>query len=110
MCGIVGYISNNNNHNSLDLGLESLKRLEYRGYDSAGLAYWTIMQRKLSITKRLAGSSPGTKNRQSHSISANPIILHTRWATHGKVTEANAHPHSTAKEISGSFITNNREL
>ncbi|MBU1014863.1 glutamine--fructose-6-phosphate transaminase (isomerizing) [Patescibacteria group bacterium] len=94
MCGIVGYIGNNKD---IALGLEALKRLEYRGYDSAGIAAYdeatgTIVFAKAvgkieNLERKLAGSS----------IGGSPILLHTRWATHGEATEENAHPHADCK-------------
>ena len=92
MCGIVGYVGS---QEAAPLLLDGLKRLEYRGYDSAGIAtlcngHFTIHRSagKLStLLERLAGSSsPGSVG-----------IAHTRWATHGRPTEANAHPHTDCK-------------
>ncbi len=88
MCGIIGYIGPRNVVNVL---VEGLKRLEYRGYDSAGIA--VVHDGTLDI-RRVAG-----KIRQLQQIiEANPVdgefgVGHTRWATHGKPTEENAHPH-----------------
>ena len=101
MCGIVGYISKSNDKNSIAIGIGALKRLEYRGYDSAGLAFWDVsgkivcqkaVGRISNLESRISGNgfSPG-----------DPLILHTRWATHGNVCEANAHPHS---DCTGSFF------
>ena len=92
MCGIVGYVGSKE---AAPLLMEGLKRLEYRGYDSAGIATlcngsFTIHRAagKLStLVEKLAGSSsPGAVG-----------IGHTRWATHGRPTEANAHPHTDCK-------------
>lgn len=92
MCGIVGYISKNGSPNTLKLGIEALKRLEYRGYDSAGFACWNgndifsqkAVGRIAQLEEKINGGNP---------FQANPLILHTRWATTGEVSEANAHPH-----------------
>lgn len=94
MCGIVGYISKDNDTKSIDIGLEALKRLEYRGYDSAGLAFWD--ESRGIICKKAVGriSNLEKKLNPNFFFTTNPIILHTRWATHGEVCEANAHPHS----------------
>ena len=94
MCGIVGYISKKTNKESLGLGIAALKRLEYRGYDSAGLAFWDEETGDIFSQKavgRIANLEEKINGNGSHA--ANPLILHTRWATHGQVTEKNAHPH-----------------
>ena len=88
MCGIVGYIGS---RGATPLLLEGLKRLEYRGYDSAGVA---VMNGKGLETRKAAGKI----SRLETAVTANPIagtagIAHTRWATHGAPTECNAHPH-----------------
>ena len=88
MCGIVGFIGS---RDSVSIILEGLVRLEYRGYDSAGLAVWNedrIMIRrcegKLSGLKELVREQP---------LSGSLGLGHTRWATHGRPSETNAHPH-----------------
>jgi len=88
MCGIVGYVGD---RVATPMLIEGLKRLEYRGYDSAGVA---IMNGKGVETRRAAGKIA----RLESVIAANPPhgtlgIAHTRWATHGPPTETNAHPH-----------------
>jgi len=90
MCGIVGYTGKD-----LALGpvLEGLRKLEYRGYDSAGIALITDAGEKLWIEKRAGKLGNleeilGDKVPNSHSG-----IGHTRWATHGGPTDENAHPH-----------------
>ncbi len=93
MCGIVGYVGK---HRAAEILLNGLKRLEYRGYDSAGIA--AIHDGRLDVTKasgkvqNLADSvySEWSEERQMHSRLG---IAHTRWATHGPPTQANAHPH-----------------
>jgi glucosamine--fructose-6-phosphate aminotransferase (isomerizing) len=91
MCGIIGYIGE---ENAIPILLEGLKRLEYRGYDSAGVA--VIDHGQLAIRKAVGK----LKNLESMVWNAPPTgtigIGHTRWATHGRVTELNAHPHETA--------------
>ena len=89
MCGIVGYIGT---HRAVPIILDGLKRLEYRGYDSAGLAVYCDDD---SLAVRRA---QGKLRNLEDAIRLNPIdgsfgIGHTRWATHGRPTEENAHPH-----------------
>jgi glucosamine--fructose-6-phosphate aminotransferase (isomerizing) len=89
MCGIVGYIGN---RRAVPIILEGLKRLEYRGYDSAGLAVYTDDNR-LELRR-----ASGKLRNLEDAIRLNPLdgafgIGHTRWATHGRPTEENAHPH-----------------
>jgi glucosamine--fructose-6-phosphate aminotransferase (isomerizing) len=93
MCGIVGYLGK---HKAAGILLEGLKRLEYRGYDSSGLA--VIEDGKLTITKRV-GRIKVLLSAVNQAPGISTIgICHTRWATHGEVTENNAHPHLRASE------------
>jgi glucosamine--fructose-6-phosphate aminotransferase (isomerizing) len=88
MCGIVGYTGKREAEPIL---VEGLRRLEYRGYDSAGLA--TITGQRLHVRKR-AGRIAGLTELLAERPAAGCIgISHTRWATHGPATDANAHPH-----------------
>ena len=98
MCGIVGYISKKDNPNSLRMGIEALKRLEYRGYDSSGFAAWDNVKKEIVSQKAVGKIAELEKRIVNNYISANPIILHTRWATTGEVTETNAHPHCDCKK------------
>ncbi|MCA6072517.1 MAG: class II glutamine amidotransferase, partial [Endomicrobium sp.] len=89
MCGIVGYIGKKN---AVDIVFNGLKKLEYRGYDSAGIA--VVIDKELQI-RRSAGKLCHLKeNLKKNPISANIAIGHTRWATHGRSSEENAHPHT----------------
>ena len=88
MGGIVGYIGR---RDAIPVLLEGLRSLEYRGYDSAGLA--VIHRNKLQITKT-AGRVQDLRDRVNDRAKATIGIGHTRWATHGEPTDLNAHPHT----------------
>lgn len=93
MCGIVGYIGT---RKAVPIILDGLKRLEYRGYDSAGIA---VLDGNGQLVVRRAS---GKLRNLEDVIQANPVdgsfgIGHTRWATHGRPTEENAHPHRDSK-------------
>lgn len=88
MCGIVGYIGNKN---SVPILIEGLKRLEYRGYDSAGVG--VISTNKLDVVKTEGKVSALEAMLQKSNLNSNVGIGHTRWATHGVPNTVNAHPH-----------------
>lgn len=88
MCGIVGYIGHKN---SLPILLEGLRRLEYRGYDSAGVAL--VPDHRLVIHKKAGKVADLVKEIGNNGGSAPLGIGHTRWATHGEPNDLNAHPH-----------------
>ena len=92
MCGIVGYIGPKN---SLPILLEGLQRLEYRGYDSAGVAL--IDDSKLQIHKKAGKVADLVAALDGKNVSAQLGIGHTRWATHGEPNDENAHPHWDCK-------------
>ncbi|MFW6255195.1 MAG: glutamine--fructose-6-phosphate transaminase (isomerizing) [Candidatus Sumerlaeota bacterium] len=92
MCGIVGIVSRNNVSPML---LEGLKRLEYRGYDSAGIA--VIQDGELSYQKTVGRVAALEDFANDEKNAANIGIAHTRWATHGEPNETNAHPHFDEK-------------
>src|SRR6202012_2176784 len=91
MCGIVAYLGDKE---AQPLLLEGLRRLEYRGYDSSGLA--VLNGSGLEVVKKV-----GRIDQLARALGPMPLhgslgICHTRWATHGKATETNAHPHTDA--------------
>lgn len=88
MCGIVGYIGG---QNSLPILLEGLKRLEYRGYDSAGVAL--VEDSTLTVYKKAGKVAELMKLVESNKKVTHLGIGHTRWATHGEPNDVNAHPH-----------------
>ncbi|WP_100013032.1 glutamine--fructose-6-phosphate transaminase (isomerizing) [Lentibacillus sediminis] len=90
MCGIVGYIGN---QDTKDVLLDGLQKLEYRGYDSAGIA--VLNEAGVSLTK-VKGRIAALRESVDHSVHATMGIGHTRWATHGVPSENNAHPHQSA--------------
>jgi glucosamine--fructose-6-phosphate aminotransferase (isomerizing) len=94
MCGIVGYIGDKDAYPIL---IKGLHRLEYRGYDSAGIALITGDE-KLQVYKTRGKVSDLEKFVKSKDISGTIGIAHTRWATHGEPNDANAHPHYSQSE------------
>src|SRR5919107_6318103 len=109
MCGIIGYIGN---RPVLPVLIDGLRRLEYRGYDSAGVAL--VRNGQIELRR-----SAGKLARLEAVIDADPItgrygLGHTRWATHGRPTEENAHPHRDCKDkivvVHNGIIENYLEL
>ena len=94
MCGIIGYIGDKN---ATSIIVEGLKRLEYRGYDSAGIA---ILQHGHIEVRRSVGKLVNLEQTLQHEhLIGNVGIGHTRWATHGKPSEPNAHPHRSGNVV-----------
>jgi glucosamine--fructose-6-phosphate aminotransferase (isomerizing) len=93
MCGIVGYIGRDR---AASVMLDGLKRLEYRGYDSSGLA--TLRKGSLHTIRR-TGRVAELEAAVGEDLGGEIGISHTRWATHGDVTEANAHPHTSSDGV-----------
>jgi glutamine---fructose-6-phosphate transaminase (isomerizing) len=109
MCGIFGYIGKKN---PIQMALNGLKKLEYRGYDSAGIA--GIKQNKIFYCKELGKVSALEKALLEQPIELDLSIAQTRWATHGKPSKINAHPHLDEKEtlaiVHNGIIENYEEL
>src|SRR5437868_4068262 len=89
MCGIVGYIGN---RNSQEILIEGLKKLEYRGYDSAGVAVFT--DSGLQVKKAKGRLAVLESQLIDAPLEGSAGIGHTRWATHGKPSDVNSHPHT----------------
>lgn len=112
MCGIFGFVGNTEKHAALVI--EGLRRLEYRGYDSWGIA--TLHpDRPLRVVKRVGKISRSSEEDvQTLSEPASAAIGHTRWATHGEPNETNAHPHLSQNGrfavVHNGIIENHREL
>ena len=93
MCGIFGYIGSKD---AAKKTLSGLKRLEYRGYDSAGIA--AVREGKIVLYKEVGKISALEKEVDAHPLNVEIAIAHTRWATHGRPSKINAHPHLDEKE------------
>ena len=107
MCGIIGYIGK---RNPVEILIEGLKKLEYRGYDSAGVA---LKGNTIQVIKSVGKiSNLEDKLNKETIIDSNIGIAHTRWATHGEPTEVNAHPHTIGKItlVHNGIIENAKEL
>lgn len=108
MCGIVGYVGNKN---AQDFLISGLKRLEYRGYDSAGIV--TLAENGEATLLRAKGKIANLEDKLAKSKRTDKIgVGHTRWATHGEPSEANAHPHRAGSVylVHNGIIENYKEL
>ncbi len=107
MCGIVGILGN---HEAAPILVEALKRLEYRGYDSAGIA---TVHNGVLARRRAVGKLINLSDKLVHEpLAGKAGIGHTRWATHGSATEVNAHPHRSGNVavVHNGIIENFRDL
>ena len=109
MCGIVGYIGNKDASEFL---IDGLRRLEYRGYDSAGIAVYE--NGEIRIEKKQGGLPNLEKELKAHPLHGHIGIGHTRWATHGQPSDNNAHPHGDSQNhfviVHNGIIENYMEL
>lgn len=107
MCGIVGYVGD---RNVTDVLVQGLKNLEYRGYDSAGIAVRN--DKNIDVVKSVGKVIDLEKKLESFDVNYYMGIAHTRWATHGEVNEVNCHPHSMNNVVlvHNGIIENYREL
>lgn len=108
MCGIVGAIAE---RDVVPILIEGLKRLEYRGYDSAGVA--VLDQKGCLVRERQPGKVASLEQSMINGFSGHLGIAHTRWATHGEPTQKNAHPHiceNAVAVVHNGIIENNDEL
>src|SRR5262245_26208620 len=102
MCGIVGYVGARPAEPIL---VDGLRRLEYRGYDSAGLA--TLTGEQLHLRKKAGRVGELSSFLQSQPAPGSVGISHTRWATHGAATDGNAHPHVAGSGASQVAVVHN---
>ncbi len=109
MCSIIGYRGDNS---AAPIIVKGLKRMEYRGYDSVGVA--TFSEHQISVRKGVGKVLEVNKAAKLDELSGTIGIGHTRWATHGMVTETNAHPHSSSSGevaiVHNGIIENHEEL
>jgi glutamine---fructose-6-phosphate transaminase (isomerizing) len=109
MCGIVGYVGP---RNAAEIILEGLRRLEYRGYDSAGIA--VIRDGEIEVRRDVGKLSNLARCLDDSPLEGNIGVGHTRWATHGKPSERNAHPHADSEGqlvvVQNGIVENFREL
>jgi len=114
MCGIVGYVGRDR---CVEVLMEGLRHLEYRGYDSAGVALAVPSAKEIELVKRagpLTNLARTLDGRNGDFCRARAGVGHTRWATHGRPSEANAHPHlgggGTVAVVHNGIVENHAEL
>jgi glutamine---fructose-6-phosphate transaminase (isomerizing) len=109
MCGIVGYLGE---PDGVPIALDCLKRLEYRGYDSAGVC--AVVDGAVDVRRSVGRIANLEATLCARPLAGRPVIAHTRWATHGRPSSENAHPHvdcgSTLAVVHNGIIENHRAL
>ena len=112
MCSIIGCLHSNTDHSVADILVESMSKMEYRGYDSVGMA--TLKDREILLKKGVGRVSAVNEKLSLDELKGEIGIGHTRWATHGGVTESNAHPHVCARSdiavVHNGIIENHLDL
>ncbi len=112
MCSIIGCLHNDTDLNVADILVESMSKMEYRGYDSVGMA--TLNDRQILLKKGVGRVSAVNEKLSLNELKGEIGIGHTRWATHGGVTESNAHPHVCARSdiavVHNGIIENHLDL
>ena len=112
MCSIIGCIHNGAHHDVSDILVESMGKMEYRGYDSVGVA--TVNEHEILVKKGVGRVSHVNEELSLNGLKGEIGIGHTRWATHGGVTESNAHPHVCARSeiavVHNGIIENHLDL
>ncbi len=112
MCSIIGCLHSNTNLDVADVIVESMGKMEYRGYDSVGIA--TLNDDKILLKKGVGRVSVVNQKLSLNKLKGKIGIGHTRWATHGNVTESNAHPHVCARSeiavVHNGIIENHLDL
>lgn len=112
MCGIIGVVSNKESKRLAELVVSCLNRLEYRGYDSVGVA--ALSSANLEVRKAKGTVEEVVRKKNIKELSGYAFLGHTRWATHGAPTDYNAHPHTDCSNniavIHNGTIRNFKEL
>ncbi len=112
MCSIIGCLQNETHTGVADILVESMAKMEYRGYDSVGMA--TLHDHQIELKKDIGRVSDVNKKLSLHELKGRIGIGHTRWATHGGVTASNAHPHVCARSeiavVHNGIIENHLDL